>query len=117
MKFLIDENIGRSVIQYIKGKNYDTVVAKEEFTGRDDIFLIKKAFKENRIIITNDKDFGYLCFKTNYPTAGTILFRLKEENPEKKVKMLDYLLTEKQDNIYNYFIVISDNKIRFRRIR
>ncbi len=63
MKFLIDENIGQSVINYLKRKKYNILTAKEKFISLEDHYILKQAYKEKRIIITNDKDFGELIFR------------------------------------------------------
>ena len=53
MKFLIDQNVGNSVAHYLKDKGHDVIVpSKEGFSGREDDFLLRYAFKEGRIIIT-----------------------------------------------------------------
>ncbi len=72
LKFLIDENIGRSVIDYLLRQGFDIIVAKEEFPGREDLKLVDHAYREDRIIITNDKGFGFysstgwsLCHKVS----------------------------------------------------
>ena len=36
-----------------------------------------KADQEDRIIVTNDKDFGYLVFKSNVPALAVILLDLE----------------------------------------
>lgn len=40
---------------------FDTVSVMEIIRGAEDIEVIQKAKEENRIIITNDKDFGWLA--------------------------------------------------------
>jgi hypothetical protein len=39
-KFLVDENVGRSVGDYLIEKGHDVVVTKEEFPGREDLRLL-----------------------------------------------------------------------------
>ena len=70
MKFLINENIGQSVIQFLDDKQFDNLVVSKDYHGKEDLFLIKKTYEENRIIITNDKDFGFLVFRSGNPIVG-----------------------------------------------
>jgi predicted nuclease of predicted toxin-antitoxin system len=85
MKFLIDENVGYSIIQYLRDKGFDLKSVSELFPSRDDVFIINTAYKEERIIVTNDKDFGYLIFKTKMPPPAIILLRFKDESPSVKI--------------------------------
>lgn len=117
MKFLIDENVGQSVIHYLKERGYDVIVATaEELSGREDYFLLDYAYRENRVIITNDKDFGYLVYRQKLPARGVILFRFVQELPSLKISALETILSKGSDKILNYFIVVSEDKIRSRLI-
>lgn len=69
------------------------------------------------MIITNDKDFGYLTFKLGYQSASIILFRFEDESPEIKINAIKNILNLPEKKILNHFIVASENKIRIRPAR
>lgn len=118
LKFLIDENVGQSIIRYLKENGYDVIVtADRELNGREDRFLLEYAFRENRIIVTNDKDFGYLVYHQNLPARGVILFRFFQESPSLKITALDTIISKGFSQISNHFIVASEDKIRSRVIK
>lgn len=118
LKFLVDENVGQSTIRYLKEKGYDVIVAADrELSGREDRFLLEYAFKENRVIVTNDKDFGYLVYHQNLPTRGVILFRFFQEFPTLKIAALDIIISKGFSQILNHFIVVSEDKIRSRLVQ
>ncbi|MEW6506995.1 MAG: DUF5615 family PIN-like protein [Bacteroidota bacterium] len=114
IKFLVDENAGFSIIDHLRKQGYDTKSVRELFPARDDIFIMGKAYQEGRAIITNDKDFGYLIFKSNMPAASIILLRFSDETPDLKINAINTILTLPQEKILNHFIVASENKIRIR---
>ena len=114
MKFLIDENIGVSLTEFLRNKGYDVKSASELFPSRDDLSIIQIAYQEERILVTNDKDFGYLTFKVKLPPPSVILFRFKQEIPAEKINAINAILNFPQDKIINHFIVVSENKIRLR---
>ncbi|HQI42396.1 MAG: hypothetical protein B6D44_02410 [Ignavibacteriales bacterium UTCHB2] len=114
IKFLVDENVGFTIINYLRDQGYDTKSVSEFFPSRDDSFILKKAIQENRIIITNDKDFGYLIFKTNLPAISLILLRFNDETPELKLNAIKTILSLPKDKLLNHFIVASEDKIRVR---
>lgn len=118
LKFLIDENVGKSVVDFLKKEGFDCMVATaNELASREDVFLLEYAFREGRIVITNDKDFGFLVFRQKLPSHGIILFRFINESPSLKISALEYLLSLEEGRLMNHFIVISEDKIRFRPIR
>jgi predicted nuclease of predicted toxin-antitoxin system len=84
------------------------------YPSRDDASIIKTAYKEERIIVTNDKDFGYLIFKAQFPPPSIILFRFKEEIQSEKINAIKTILNLPAEKILNHFVVASENKIRIR---
>lgn len=118
MKFLIDENIGNSIVRYLKNKGHNVIVAsKKGFRSREDAFLLDHAFREGRVIVTNDKDFGFLIYRQKLPTRGVILFRFVQELPSLKIKTLDLILSLKPEQILDHFVVASEGKIRIRPLK
>ena len=114
IKFLIDENVGFTIIEYLRNQGYDTKSVSELFPSRDDIFIMNNAFQEKRIIITNDKDFGYLIFKSNLQALAIILLRFNDESPKFKIDAIKAILNLPQEKLLNHFIVANEDKIRIR---
>ena len=75
---------------------------------------MKNAYQEKRVIITNDKDFGYLIFKSNLPALAIILFRFNDESPMLKIEAIKAILNLPEEKVLNHFIVASEHKIRIR---
>jgi len=57
---------------------HDVISIQEIFPSLDDPPILDIAGNENRILITNDKDFGELIYRSRLPHAGVLLFRLQE---------------------------------------
>ncbi len=72
------------------------------------------AQREQRILITNDRDFGELIFRQRLPHAGVILFRLGNESLQTKRDWLQYVLTNHANQL-QHFLVITDRGVRVRR--
>jgi predicted nuclease of predicted toxin-antitoxin system len=73
-KFIVDENVGYSIGRFLNENGYDVKYVTELYPSRDDIFILERAYQEERILITNDKDFGHLIFKLNLNAIAIILF-------------------------------------------
>jgi predicted nuclease of predicted toxin-antitoxin system len=58
MRFLVDECTGPAVARWLREQQYDVFSVYEEARGLDDDEIVQQAFADDRILITNDKDFG-----------------------------------------------------------
>jgi predicted nuclease of predicted toxin-antitoxin system len=114
MKFLIDENVGFTIVKYLREQGFDVKFVTEMFPSKDDVFVMKNAYEEKRVIITNDKDFGYLIFKSNLPAFAIILLRFDDESPMLKIEAIKTILNLPEEKVFDHFIVASENKIRIR---
>ena len=114
MKFLVDECVGISVSKKLKQMNYDSISVIECMRGAEDEAVVKKAIEENRIIITNDKDFGRLAGFQKPP--GIILLRTKDESVKNKVKLISFVVETYGEKICGNVMVVSEKKIRTRPI-
>lgn len=93
MKFLTDENLGRRIPRYLREAGYDVIPSHR---GISDVEVLVLANKEERILITLDKDFGELVFKEKLIYSGVIFLRLKDESVENKKKVLLRVLSSKR---------------------
>jgi len=115
MKFLIDESIEYRIVGFLRSLDYNTLSVAESFPSLDDKIILSIAYKESRIIITNDKDFGELIYKLQLPHKGIILIRLFEENYQSKEDKLKLILKKFKSKLQNTFTIVSKNKIRFKK--
>lgn len=115
MKFLVDECTGIWVSKKLTQLGFDSVSVIECMKGASDEEIVRKAIEENRVIVTNDKYFGRLVGFNKLP--GMILLRLSNENIENKVKIVSFILASHSDAILGNVIIVSETKIRVRRIK
>jgi len=113
MRFLVDECTGPKVAQWLREQKYEVFSVYEEARGMGDDDIIKKAFDENWILITNDKDFGEKVFRERRPHKGIVFLRLEDERFNVKIETIRRLLKNYSDQLSNKFVVVTENKIRF----
>jgi len=82
--------------------------------GVSDLDIIRKAISEDRIIVTNDRDFGELVFR--FQPRGVILLRLKNESAKNKVKIITFIIREHLDQLVGNFLIVTEKQIRKRSI-
>lgn len=117
MRFLVDECTGVVVARWLSEQGHEVFSVYEEARGIDDDEIITKAFAENWILITNDKDFGEKVHREQRPHKGIILLRLENERSGNKINTLQRLLETYSEQLSNNFIVVTETQIRFARIR
>jgi predicted nuclease of predicted toxin-antitoxin system len=115
MKFLLNENIGKLVTDFLRNKGYDVKSAIEDFRGFPDLKILQIAWQEDRILVTLDQDFGRMIYQTKSPHRGVILLRLKKESQEAIIEVLENALEQlKEEDLKGKFSVITEEKIRIR---
>ena len=113
MKFLVDECTGPSVATWLQDNGHEVFSVYEDARGAEDDIILQKAFKENWILITNDKDFGDKVFRNGRLHKGVILLRLENERAESKIQVLSHLLKKYSDRLPNAFVVVTEKQVRF----
>lgn len=79
----------------------------------EDVDILNKAFREDWVLITNDKDFGERVYREHRPHHGIILLRLEDERAAVKIETLGRLLANYADRLVDQFVVVSETKVRF----
>jgi|SRR3989344_1653588 len=107
MKFIADENLGLKVPKYLQGLGFDVVSVIEIAKSFPDVDILEISNKENRILITLDKDFGELVFKEELIHSGVIFLRLRNESIANKKRVLLRELRSGK-NFQGEFTVVKD---------
>jgi predicted nuclease of predicted toxin-antitoxin system len=92
MKFLVDECTGPAVAHWLRMQGHEVFSVYEEARGLDDDAIMRKAHIENRILITNDKEFGEKVYRERHPHRGLILLRLSDERAFMKLEFFSIYL-------------------------
>ncbi len=110
-KFLLDENIGLKVYHELKSRGYHVQSILVEQRGASDEEVIETAIRHNKIIVTIDKDFGYLA--QAYKPPGVVILRLRDPRVPNRIKVILRILSL-GERLYGYITVVSETRIRKR---
>ncbi|MCO5185999.1 MAG: DUF5615 family PIN-like protein [Anaerolineae bacterium] len=114
MRFLVDESSGRAVVEFLKADGHDVLSVTDAMLSANDDTILQRAYEEQRIVITNDKDFGDLVFRGGYPHHGVVLMRLQDETASNRVNTITRLLNQYGKHLPNRFVVVTEDRVRFR---
>jgi predicted nuclease of predicted toxin-antitoxin system len=112
MRFLVDECTGPAVARWLCDQGHDVFSVYDQARGMSDDAVLKKAFDKDRLLITNDKDFGAMIFRERRPHKGIILLRLADARASRKIETLRRLSTFEARELAGQFVVASENQIR-----
>jgi len=115
MRFLVDECIGPAVARWLRDRAHEVFSVYESARGLSDDDILQKAYSENWILITNDRDFGEKVYRHKRPHRGVIFLRLADERAAAKIATLSRLLDGYEDRLGDAFVVVTETLIRFRR--
>lgn len=115
MRFLVDECTGPLVAAWLRQQGYEVFSVYEQARGLNDDTILQKAFQEDWVLVTNDKDFGEKVYRECKPHRGVIFMRLSDDRAMKKIETLRLLLSAYPERIQNCFVVATENQVRFRK--
>ncbi len=115
MRFLADESCDFAVSRALRNKGHDVRVISEETKRSDDKQLIELAYREQRILLTEDKDFGWLVYVAHADSAGVILIRFPGNARKSLVAAVCQLVAEQEKEIAGAFAVIQPGHVRIGR--
>jgi predicted nuclease of predicted toxin-antitoxin system len=117
MHFIVDESTGTGVVAYLRSLGHDALAVAETMPQADDLDILARAVSEGRILITNDKDFGELVFRSGQAHHGVVLLRLHDESPSNRVRVIKAVLDQYADRLLGRFTVATEGGVRIRPVR
>ncbi|HET9713604.1 MAG TPA: DUF5615 family PIN-like protein [Pyrinomonadaceae bacterium] len=115
MRFIVDECTGPAVAAWLSTQGHEVFSVFDEARGMEDDEVIRKAYDESWILITNDKDFGEKVYRERRLHQGVVLMRLEDERANNKIRVLTRLLEGYADSLAGKFVVVTETHVRFAR--
>jgi len=112
MRLLATENFPLDAVTALRENGHDVAWIREDARGSNDEQVLARAQQEERLLITFDKDFGELAFRSKLPaTSGVSLFRISAPSSMYVVQVAVQAIASRTDWA-GHFSVIEDNRIR-----
>ena len=114
MRFLANENFPGAAVAALRAHGHDIVWVRTSAPGISDPDVLAWAARENRILLTFDKDFGELATGSALPPAcGVVLLRIPMPTPGEVGQRLAELIV-RRDDWAGHFSVIEPGRVRMR---
>ena len=110
LSFFADENIPTELIEWLEQQgNEVSGIAKERLFGIDDLDIITKAYNENKIILTQDSDFGKIIYTQKITFACIMYLRPGHFDGVFHIPTLEVIL-KNSDKIKENTIIVGQRK-------
>ena len=113
MRFLVDECTGPAVARWLRTLGHDVFSVYDDARGISDDEVLARAVADDRVLISNDKDFGERVFRAGKPHKGVILLRLADMRASSKIAALERLFSGHANQLLGRFVVVSERTVRF----
>ena len=114
MRFLANENFPGAAVAALAAAGHDVVWVRTAAPGTTDPDVLAWATREERILLTFDKDFGELATRSALPPAcGVVLLRTPMPMPRDVGRRLADLISAR-DDWAGHFSVIEPGRVRMR---
>ena len=114
MRFLADENVSRLVIERLRNGGHDVISIGDARAGAPDRDVLHAADAENRILITEDRDFGELIVRQRLGVHGLILLELDRLSNVAEAAAVAEVVSAHADRLAGNLVVIEPGRIRVR---
>jgi predicted nuclease of predicted toxin-antitoxin system len=118
MKFLADMGVALRVVQWLRENGYDAIHLREENLHRlPNGLIFEKAYKEKRILLTFDLDFGEIVALSGGKMMSVILFRLHNTKTQHVIDRLKKVIEDSQKTLEGgAVVVVEETRYRIRRL-
>ncbi len=114
MRFLADENVSRFVIEALRTKGLDVTAIGATRPGSPDVDVLATASGENRILITEDRDFGELVIRQRLRVDGVVLLELDRLSNTAEADLAATVISTNIERLAGNLLVIEPGRIRIR---
>ena len=73
----MDECLGRHIVSELRKRGNDVEWVRESASGISDEEVLAWSFRDQRILLTEDSDFGELIYGRGRPAYGVVILRIR----------------------------------------
>jgi predicted nuclease of predicted toxin-antitoxin system len=116
ISFLADESCDFLIVKKLRSAGYDVLSVAESFPAASDQQVLEHTIKEDRILLTEDKDFGKWVFAHGEKIEGVILIRFPGNARTRLGEEMILLVDEHSAELKKCFSVLEPGRARLRKI-
>ena len=116
MRFHADESVDAPIVDRLRRERHDVTFVAEMDPGLPDEAVLAIGHEEGRILLTADKDFGFLVYRQRKAHSRVVLIRLPGTPPGDKASIVEQAISAHGPELAQSFTVVSRDTVRIRRL-
>lgn len=114
IRFLLDVGVGKKTLEQLQVLGSDAISVLDLNPEMADADILSVAHKEKRMVITMDKDFGELVYRSGKQHNGVLLLRLEDATGDEKAVIVQQIVEKFASQIEGHFCVFQNGQLRIR---
>ena len=112
MLFLADESCDFAVVRALRDEGHDVLAVAEAARGAKDPEVVRLARDEGRVLLTEDKDFGWYVYVAGEREVGVVLIRFPSGSRRVLGSAVLEAVRSADDRLLRSFTVIEPGRVR-----
>ncbi|PWB62592.1 MAG: hypothetical protein C3F17_11005 [Bradyrhizobiaceae bacterium] len=117
MRWLIDECVDANLATFLRESGHDVVYIPDVEPSATDPEVMSRAEREDRLLLTEDKDFGDLTFRRSRAVPGLVLLRIDPIRRLLKGPRLLAAIDRFGTSLVGRYTVVEEARFRSRPLR
>jgi predicted nuclease of predicted toxin-antitoxin system len=114
LRWFADECVDGGLIRQLRVSGHDVIYVAEEAAGLADPDVLGRATEQGRLLLTEDKDFGDLVFRSRRSVPGVVLLRISPEDRHLKWARLSTAIEQFGTGLFGRYVVVEKARLRSR---
>ena len=106
MRFLADESCDGSVVRALRAAGHNVQAVAETSRGATDQAVLALASTDQRVLLTEDKDFGELVF-AGAPATGVMLIRFPSDARSRLADAILKIIAAQGEQLHKLFVTVT----------
>jgi predicted nuclease of predicted toxin-antitoxin system len=117
VRWLADECVDAALVARLRADGHDVIYMAEIVPAASDAEVMARALRDNRLLLTEDKDFGDLVFRQGRQAPGIVLLRVDPSMHALKRDRLAAAIARFGDNLFGRYMIVEEARFRSRPMR
>jgi predicted nuclease of predicted toxin-antitoxin system len=115
VRFLADESCDFAAVKALRAAGHDVSAVAELSPRAEDDFVLALAHSDQRVLLTEDKDFGKLAYANRKKTGGVVLIRFPAGARSTLEQAIIDVVAVLGDRMIGAFVVVEPGRARVSR--
>ena len=113
-QFLVDECCPVALVAELRKLEFDVRYVAEDASGVADADVLALATRDDRVLVTTDKDFGLLVLRLRRSVPGLVLLRTPQLGTRSVAQRVAGMIQENADQLAGRITTFTKDRIRRR---